>query len=307
MSDSISLLTTISAASASFVAILGGLIAQKLIEINNDRTALTEQLSILEKRNADLEEDTRIIIEDLEEKAAIEFISYHTLSLANGDSFADAFNNNPTATDDLYVLDKYWNRALEIRKYYLLNACYSFAEIVKICRIALDELEYYEDIDESEENMYDFCRIVCEILHSAYSRYGMVNGKALPTAVESDDEQFLWYAKDRNELISRRNQNYKEIKDIEKNIDEYKSKLIGLKDPANVKSGLFIMCAFVITCVIAPLFMVLAANDQTIIWFVKIAVVLFTVGVLSVIRYLFNLLRGKSELNIPPGGSHLVR
>ena len=47
MYDLTSFLSTISAGSASFVAILGGLIAQKVIEINNGRTAVEEEIKEL--------------------------------------------------------------------------------------------------------------------------------------------------------------------------------------------------------------------------------------------------------------------
>ena len=49
MYDLTSFLSTISAGSASFVAILGGLIAQKVIEINNGRTAVEEEISLWAK------------------------------------------------------------------------------------------------------------------------------------------------------------------------------------------------------------------------------------------------------------------
>ena len=45
-----SLLTTMSAGSASFVAILGGLIAQKVIEINNGRAAIEEEIKELNEQ-----------------------------------------------------------------------------------------------------------------------------------------------------------------------------------------------------------------------------------------------------------------
>ena len=57
MYDLTSFLTTISAGSASFVAILGGLIAQKVIEINNGRTAVEEEIKELNEQKQLLEDD----------------------------------------------------------------------------------------------------------------------------------------------------------------------------------------------------------------------------------------------------------
>ena len=45
--DLTSLLTTVSAGSASFIAIIGGLIATKLIDINNQRAAVDEEMEEL--------------------------------------------------------------------------------------------------------------------------------------------------------------------------------------------------------------------------------------------------------------------
>ena len=74
MYDLTVLLITIAAASASFIAILGGLVASKLLSINGERDLLLDKMAINKSKADFLKEKIEAIQTELIEDDALDFI-----------------------------------------------------------------------------------------------------------------------------------------------------------------------------------------------------------------------------------------
>ncbi len=72
--DLTSLLTTISSASASFIAILGGLVASKLLTISSERDAVLTKISELDKEISVKEVQKNTLQKENEDSDALDFI-----------------------------------------------------------------------------------------------------------------------------------------------------------------------------------------------------------------------------------------
>jgi len=115
--DLTSLLITISASSASFSAILGGVIGSKLLSINGERDIncqkiddLTEELILKVERRDRFEYQ-------INENIALEFFRSFISRLLNENTLESFFAENKKKTSlEMEILLPYWNRALSITK-----------------------------------------------------------------------------------------------------------------------------------------------------------------------------------------------
>ena len=142
MYDLTSFFTTISAGSASFVAILGGLIAQKVIEINNGRTAVEEEIRELSEQKHLLEDDIADHEDWIAEDAGISFIGQHIKELLSGENFSDAVNlNEMSGYEDLESLASYWKDAQKVLELFAEMAGEkTHYELVKAIQFALPDI-----------------------------------------------------------------------------------------------------------------------------------------------------------------------
>lgn len=158
--DLTSFLTTISAGSASFVAILGGLIAQKVIEINNGRTAVEEEIKELNEQKQLLEDDIADHADWMEEDVAISFIGHHIKELLGEDSFKDAVDlDEMSGYEDLESFESYWKDAQKVLEQYAKIADKPHYEVVKAIQATLP------DISEN------FISCICDAIKDHFKAY----------------------------------------------------------------------------------------------------------------------------------------
>lgn len=82
--DLTSLLTTISSASASFIAILGGLVASKLLTISSERDAVLTKISELDKEISVKETQKSTLQKENNDSDALDFIESNIADLIQG-------------------------------------------------------------------------------------------------------------------------------------------------------------------------------------------------------------------------------
>ena len=114
--DLTSLLITISAASASFSAILGGIIGSKLLSINGDRDInsqqiddLTEELILKVERRDRFE--YRVNADD-----AISFITEKMREFYQGQKLEEVYSNVDHPEIEYEILVPFWQKATELKK-----------------------------------------------------------------------------------------------------------------------------------------------------------------------------------------------
>lgn len=162
MFDLTSFLTTISAGSASFVAILGGLIAQKAIDINNERTAVEEEIKELREQKKLLEDEIADREDWMEEDDAISFIGRHPKELLQGEDFLTAADlDDMSGYEDLESLDAYWKKAQKVLGQYAENIDKPYYNLVKTVQEVI-----------AKSGILDaFITSICEIIKDHFEAY----------------------------------------------------------------------------------------------------------------------------------------
>ena len=89
--DLTALLTTVAASSASFVAILGGFIASKLISISGERDAVLSKLNEIDEQKKFKEAELTKLRSKLKEQAALAFIKTNIQALVERKNAEEVF------------------------------------------------------------------------------------------------------------------------------------------------------------------------------------------------------------------------
>lgn len=241
LNDISSLLLTVAGASASFVAILGGFIASKLIAINGDREACAshleqlkyEKMFYLEKkgmaRNAMLEED------------ALSFIHNHLDDAVAGVDLEAIYNEDVPHVIQFEELLPLWERA-QLAKYL-------FDERLKEGNCEFNEYMIPYDLAEDlVEDLfaYRFLQMYASVGFSEYV------GEYVPHLYGD------WYERVKCESLE---DNTKAMV-LEIQETRYKEDLLKLQKPKGIKTGLLIFVLFSVFNIILPLFLSVTAIPQ---------------------------------------------
>ena len=288
MYDLTSFLTTISAGSASFVAILGGLIAQKVIEINNGRTAVEEEIRELNEQKHLLEDDIADHEKWIAEDAGISFIGQHIKELLGEESFSDAVDlNEMSGYEDLELLALYWRDAQKVLKQYSEMAGEkTHYELVKAIQIALPDI--------SENFVSSICDVIKDHFEAYYHNNGLTSSGQLivtPSAlggIDSYGASGLEYQRWVNEL----NKVKGELAATELRIKQAEERKRRLRVPEELKSGFRVFRLFIAGCVLLPLAFTPFTTDSKAVYVIMKVVFLaiFGCGLYSVLFYIRKLL-----------------
>jgi len=320
MYDLTSFLTTISAGSASFVAILGGLIAQKVIEINNERTAVEEEIKELQEHKELLEDEIADREDWIEEDNAISFIGRHAKGLLQGDDFSDAADPDDLhGHEDLETLEAYWKKAQLILEQYAENADKPHYDLVSAVKEAIrnnearDRVKIVSAADlrdemntgvDNDTDNYDvdvsdaFITNICEIIKDHFEAYYRNNGMtaagqffAVPYALGringygvSEATYYQW-GNEKSRLEG-------ELSAVELRIKQSEDRKRRLRVPNEMKKGFWIFGLFIALCVLLPLILTpLVTENYTVFIIVKIiSLLIFGTGLYSILFYIMKLL-----------------
>ena len=114
--DLTSTLTTIASASASFVAILGGFIASKLISIDSERVGIINKINDVDDEINYRTEVLTAAQKQNDESDALDFIFDHIEGLAKGVNVEALYKYEKHPVISIQTLLPYWARAEEIYK-----------------------------------------------------------------------------------------------------------------------------------------------------------------------------------------------
>lgn len=272
MNELTTTLTTIASASASFVAILGGFVASKLIAINGERSAVESLLSKTrtEKLHILAERDMRKQM--LDEEDSMDFIFEHIDELEAGKDFSCVYDEDEWHPVEYEKLKKLWDKSLFLVRAYLKaanqeNCEYNGQGIPK--EVASTLLDDAFDIE--------FCM-----------RYSQHSDYYTPASASNGE----WYQRTRAELADYNTR--AAILDIqEKN---YYEQSLQLKKPKGMLTGLLIFAVFSLVNIVIPIILSSISLSPTQCSNVRVtSIAALGVGLVATFMYLVWMLRWKDE------------
>lgn len=292
--DLTAVLTTIAAASASIVAILGGFIASKLIAISGERSAVLDRLKqINEELEFHISERDTIQAEN-DEDDALNFIRDAIDDLYAGTSLENVYSNIDHPSISIESLKPYWDRAVTLKKQFreqvekhdALNEDY----IPESLLLAVKEDDFgYEVLLAIGEKLRERIRAAERIREKANNPIGLIPPDISDLKTFTGTASGYSYRKN-CDSIQEHNSAITLLELQKKHCNE---QISALKNPRGMKLGLLIFALFTACCIIAPLvaspFATESYND-----FVKAKVIflgLFGIGLISIFGYLIYLLK----------------
>lgn len=298
--DLTSVLTTIAAASASIVAILGGFIASKLIAISSERDEVLSKLQDIDEEIAYRTTVMKAAQEENDEEDALDFILPHVDELPKYD-VALVYKHEEHPEISLEKLTPYWVRAKE--------AVIRFRDAVKEGQNMNSDNVPVGLAEAFREN--DFAYEVCKKFGSNIKRLlrqqerekqrqtGFFDRIDYVSALEDVDL-------DRTKPLfnSRYGKNEEVIQEQSTAIgwlklqrEQYAQKQKALVKPKGMVEGLVVFGIFSVLCIILPLcFSPFSTTDYNVYRIVKAAfIVVFSLGLISIFSYLIWLLNWKQH------------
>ena len=273
MYDLTVLLTTIAAASASFIAILGGLVASKLLSINGERDLLLDKIAINKSKANFLKEKIEAIQTELIEYDALYFIRENMNDLFANATIELVYKQTESYSVCFDDIKPYWNEALTI--FNMIKT--KLTKTVNTEKLNSDNVPI-SIAEELKDNYFDYevCKMIMDYIdkqgHIPYQRNGV-----------------MWYRDKQAEQ-----QNYQnELDYIELEDKSLKEKEFLLKKPNGIKVALIIFAVFAFSCIILPLVLVPFQTTSFCLYItVKIiSIFVFAFGLISTLCYLIYLLK----------------
>lgn len=274
------ILSVMIACTATFVAIIGGLIANKAITDRAEKESIERQLSQikLEIEIADKKVDS--LDEWLNVRNAKDFIRDHLDELLAeenlGDFYEDADNEDITQEELL----PYWNKALEAVKKFKANA-YEERNKDNVPKSIIDELDSFQ---------YDIC--------SSYPESIGQGNKVLFETVSLSNGSI-------RAIVERYNEKVKELEEelaIKEQLIVKESMLKDIKQDViaskPVKNGIRIFVLVSLFCIVMPLIFMLFNPTTNCVWYaieIVLSFVSFIIGILVMIIYICSLFPKKND------------
>lgn len=294
--DLTAVLTTIAAASASIVAILGGFIASKLIAISSERSAaLDHRKQINEELEFHVSERDEIQAEN-DEDDALDFIRDTIDDLYAGNNLENVYSNVDHPRISIERLKPYWDRAVMLKKQFreqvekrnALNDDY----IPENLLLTVKEDDFgYEVLLALGKKLKKRIRAAERARERASNPLGIVVPDISDFDIGTVSVSRSGYAYRKNcDAIQEQNAAIALLELQKKQCDE---QISALKKPRGMKLGLVIFALFTICCIIAPLIASPFTTESYQIYVITKAVFLglFGMGLLSIFGYLVYLLK----------------
>lgn len=270
------LLTTIASASASFVAILGGFIASKLIAVNGEREAVDSRLQELKYEIELKQQECDNLQEGITSDDALDFIREHAANVADMDALSNVYEKDEQQLLEYDELEPYWDDALALAKRFHAECkkATEFNDDNIPCELAAEVKGTYFE--------YEVCRAIAEEVFP--STLPLISS-AVPTGA--------WYERDKQRIANLRI----EIASLRIHEEQSKEQQKALKKPRGMKRGLAIFALFSLLNIIQPLVLstipLSTDAEYNIVRFISIAFLLM--GLIATFWYLAWLLTWKQN------------
>lgn len=241
LNDISSLLLTVAGASASFVAILGGFIASKLISINSDRSVAESNLEEVKYQKFLKTEERDMLRRSMDEEDSICYIYEHMAELTSGLKLEDVYAEDELQTVEFETLLPLWKKA----QFYVQQ----FDECLQKgnCKFNSDMIP----CELAEEHTDD--PFVYELL-MMYAGWGFSDDiEEMPPRPRA-----AWYDKNKEQVLQANMQ--AAALDIQQ--QRYEMDLNRARKPKGMKTGLLIFALFSVFNIVLPLFLSVTAIPQ---------------------------------------------
>lgn len=273
MSD-LTLFSTIASASASFVAIIGGLIASKLITINGERESVEVHILELDELIEMKSKEEASIGQELDEDDALDYITDHIDDIAEKTSLADVYEVDKPQRLEFETLEEYWNIAIELyEKFQAAN--------IDGCEVNDDDIPIGLATEFAED---DFMYSLCEKFAKMESGAAWILTKSLSVTTAHTN----WYNSKRKE----QNTILRELDVLKLQREQAVRQKNILTKPPHMKLGLIIFAGIIVFCILMPLlFMKLIPHYPNIQSCAETTCIIFeALGLVSTIFYMGHLL-----------------
>lgn len=300
--DLTTVLTTIAAASASIVAILGGFIASKLIAISSERSAALERLKQINEELAFHVSERDKFQAENDEDDALGFIRDAIDDLYNGIPLETVYSNVDHPRVSMETLKPYWGRAVTLKEQFL-------EKLIQRDTLTEDYIPESLLLDVKEDDFgYEVLR--------ALGRKQKEKIRASERASARASSPFGFTIPDINDLVMTDVMadvpvsGYSYQKNCD-SIQEHKSaiallnlqkkqceeQISTLKKPRGMGIGLLIFALFTIFCIIIPLGCSPFSTDSYKAFIIAKSVFLglFVIGLIAIFGYLVYLLKWNQD------------
>ena len=268
-----SLLFAIAGVSASFVAILGGCIAAKLISINQERESCENKLSEIHFKKFTFTEQRNMCKTAMDEADALCYIQENLDSFVSGCELENIYDENEPHYIEYETLLPYWNKANTYKE--------KFDDRLRKGKCYFNDLMIPVDLlEETGEDSFAFR------FYKMYARWGFSE------YIEEREDEFRgeWYESVKQESLNANTQAM--MLDIEE--QRYEMDLKSLKKPKGMKLGLVIFVLFSIVNIILPLvFSMIPLLDTWCLIVAFCSIGLLALGLVSTFLYFAQMLKWK--------------
>ena len=231
----LTLFSTIASASASFVAIIGGLIASKLITINGERESIDARILELDELIDMKSKEEQSIAQELDEDDALDYITDHIDNIADKTPLADVYEADKPQRLEFETLEEYWNIAIGLYDKFQKANCDG-------CEVNDDDIPIELATEFAEDNfMYSLCESYAKMETGA--SWAIHRGLSVTTA-NTD-----WYNSKRKE----QNAILRELDVLKLQREQAIRQKNALVKPPHMKLGLLIFAGIIVFCILMPL------------------------------------------------------
>lgn len=274
--DVSSLLLAIASLSASFVAILGGFIASRLITINGERDSCVCQLNEVHGQLVYYRGMRNIIDTNRAEEDAIRYIYDHMAELVEEKDLKEVYEEDELQLIEFDELEPLWIRALEVKAFF--DECLQN----KKCTLNGDYIPSLAAEEYTEDPFaYEFCKL--------YAGWGFGEHDFDNTPFR---ETGNWYESDKQKAIEYTTQ----IMLLDMREKQLTTSLRALEKPQGMGSGLMLFALFSVFNIILPLVLSLFTFDGYSIFVIAgICILFLAVGLIATFIYLAWMLKWKNK------------
>lgn len=287
--DLTSLLTTISSASASFVAILGGLVASRLLTITSERDSVLSKISEVDKEISIKTSHQATLKKENIESDALDFIESNIENLVRGSTLELAFAKSSNKKLSIETLQPYWENSIAIKNKIQhsmipgITGASTFSSLEEETR-----LEYARDSFSSEASLI--------IINYFENDFEQKRQSAFFPRIPISKVNFRTSIWDKQHY----DHNIQTIAELQTELDslcfqkhQFEKEKNALKMPSNISSGLNIFGIFSLVCIVLPLVLIpFETSNICLFRVVKVFFILsFSVGLFATFSYMNRLLK----------------
>lgn len=275
------ILTTMIACTSTFVAIIGGLIANKAISDTAEKESIDRQWQQISAEQKVNEKELTNLYEWIDEYNAKDFIRHHLEELVFERPLSDVYDTDDSNDISFDTLLPYWDKSLiAVKKF--KNAATTSPERNNdyVPKTLIDELDSFQ---------YSICSE-----HHSCIENGRVSLADELSSVNAQKYRVQYYneTSDKVDEIERQN----EILNAKKKLLQERLETVSVGQ--GIKSGMKIFSIVSIFNIILPIFFMLTNPTSNITWYhteIAISFVSFIMGIGIMVHYIFSLFPKKND------------